>query len=97
MEKPGPSAPRMEAMVRLAPGTPRQGNDMAGVDGMPLCRRDTGMGLPEPHYMIVSPAFAAMLDAYAQFDGRDRRRIKREVNKAVRRTRAVKPETADQK
>ncbi len=40
--------------------------------------------MKSPEYILVSPAFAAALSAQVKFDGRDRRRIKRDVNKALR-------------
>ncbi len=39
---------------------------------------------PGPEFFITSPVNAAMMDAYIRFHGRDRRRIKREVNKAIK-------------
>lgn len=41
-------------------------------------------------YMIVGPINYAMFQACLKFDGRDRRRIKREMNKASRRARRSK-------
>lgn len=44
-------------------------------------------GAEEPQYLIISPTWAATFDAMDKFQGRDRRRIKREVRKAVDRAR----------
>lgn len=38
-------------------------------------------------YIVVGPIVYATLMAYVEFAGRDRRRIKREVNKAIKRAR----------
>jgi hypothetical protein len=42
-----------------------------------------------PKYMMVGAINYAMLNAHVQFADRDRRRIKREVNKAARKARAA--------
>jgi hypothetical protein len=41
----------------------------------------------KPHFMVIGRVQAAIIQAHVKFAGRDRRRIKREVNKAVRRAR----------
>lgn len=38
----------------------------------------------QPDLLVIAPGNAAMMRAAIQFDGRDRRRIKREMNKAYR-------------
>lgn len=38
----------------------------------------------QPQIMLVGAVCYAMLGAHVEFSGRDRRRIKREVNKAAR-------------
>ncbi len=42
-----------------------------------------------PKYMVVGRINYAMLEAHVLFAGRDRRRVKREVNKAIRRAKAA--------
>lgn len=41
----------------------------------------------KPEVILCGPAQYAMIQAYVEFQGRDRRRIKREVNKAARNAR----------
>lgn len=40
-----------------------------------------------PAYIMAGRVTYAMIEAHVKFQGRDRRRIKREVNKAVRKAR----------
>lgn len=42
--------------------------------------------LPKPQYIMVPPVPYAMFQAFMDNQGKDRRRIKREVNKAIKRT-----------
>lgn len=43
--------------------------------------------MSKPDVILVSQTFAAMVEAHVKFAGRNWRRIKREVNKAVRQVR----------
>jgi hypothetical protein len=46
------------------------------------------MSYERPQFILCGPVFHAAALAHVRFDGRDRRRIKREVNKAMRKARA---------
>jgi hypothetical protein len=47
-----------------------------------------------PGYMAVGPVMFAMMQAAAKFKGRDRRRLKREINKAEKKAKKAKALTA---
>lgn len=48
------------------------------------------MSAPRPEVIIVAPGNAAMFQACLAFQGRDRRRIKREMNKAWKKAQAAR-------